>query len=573
MTAKILNLSRLQLSIIIAAVSALLFIPFIGNLHLFDWDEINFAECAREMIETGNYMRVFIDYEPFWEKPPLFFWLQVISMKIFGINEFAARFPNAVIGMIAMVALFNIGTTLKDKKFGLIWVLSYTGSILPFFYFKSGIIDPLFNLFMFLAVYYLYKTISSGNRNYIFAGIATGLAVMVKGPVGYLLPSLTYGIIWLLKRKDKVLSIKGFFIYTLFTILTASVWFGIELIMNGTWFINEFIRYQIRLLTTGDAGHSQPIYYHFLVVFFGCFPASIFIFKSMRIKWEEDQDSKMLRFFMLVLFGVVMVVFSLVKTKIVHYSSLAYYPLSFLAAYTVYSIVSGKTELKKRNYIVYGIAALVPFILLILVPVMGIWKETIMPYINDKFARANLEAPVIWAGYEFVPGLIYAALIIFSLVLIIKGRVLRGYVVSAASTAVTLFIFLPLVVPKVEGYTQRTPISFYESKIGKDEYVKVVGFRSYADLFYTRKPKHLSASGVGVEHKYWEDYLLNEKLDKPAYFVTKFDEEYINIRGEKKKWVEHPNLEVVEIKAGFAFLKRKNPETKLPGDNRREYKN
>jgi len=572
MTEKILNLSRLQLSIIVAAVSALLFIPFIGNLHLFDWDEINFAECAREMIETGNYMRVYIDYEPFWEKPPLFFWLQVISMKIFGINEFAARFPNAVIGMIAMVALFNIGTTLKDKKFGLIWVLSYAGSILPFFYFKSGIIDPLFNLFMFLAVYFLYKTISSGNRYYIFAGIATGLAVMVKGPVGYLLPSLTYGIIWLLKRKDKVLSINGFFIYTLFTILTASVWFGIELIMNGTWFINEFIRYQIRLLTTGDAGHSQPIYYHFLVVFFGCFPASIFIFKSMRIKWEEDQDSKMLRFFMLVLFGVVMVVFSLVKTKIVHYSSLAYYPLSFLAAYTVYSIASGKTELKKRNYIVYGIAALVPFILLILVPVLGIWKETFMPYINDKFARANLEAPVIWGGYEFVPGLIYAALIIFALVLIIKGRVLRGYVVSATSTAVILFMFLPLVVPKVEGYTQRTPISFYESKIGKDEYVKVVGFRSYADLFYTRKPKHLSASGVGVEHKYWEDYLLNEKLDKPAYFVTKFDEEYINIRGEKKKWVEHPNLEVVEIKAGFAFLKRKNPETKLPGDNRREYK-
>lgn len=573
MTEKILNLSRLQLSIIVAALSALLFIPFIGNLHLFDWDEINFAECAREMIETGNYMRVYIDYEPFWEKPPLFFWLQVISMKIFGINEFAARFPNAVIGMIAMVALFNIGTTLKDKKFGLIWVLSYAGSILPFFYFKSGIIDPLFNLFMFLAVYFLYKTISSGNRYYIFAGIATGLAVMVKGPVGYLLPSLTYGIIWLLKRKDKVLSIRGFFIYTLFTILTASVWFGIELIMNGTWFINEFIRYQIRLLTTGDAGHSQPIYYHFLVVFFGCFPASIFIFKSMRIKWEEDQDSKMLRFFMLVLFGVVMVVFSLVKTKIVHYSSLAYYPLSFLAAYSVYSIASGKTELKKRNYIVYGIAALVPFILFILVPVLGIWKETFMPYINDKFARANLEAPVIWGGYEFVPGLIYAALIIFALVLIIKGRVLRGYVVSAASTAVILFIFLPLVVPKVEGYTQCTPISFYESKIGKDEYVKVVGFRSYADLFYTRKPKHLSASGVGVEHKYWEDYLLNEKLDKPAYFVTKFDEEYINIRGEKKKWVEHPNLEVVEIKAGFAFLKRKNPETKLPGDNRREYKN
>ncbi|MGB0166506.1 MAG: ArnT family glycosyltransferase, partial [Luteibaculum sp.] len=70
----------------------------IGQFHLFDWDEINFAECAREMIVSGEYTKVQMDFRPFWEKPPLFFWLQVISMKIFGINEFAARFPNAFFG-------------------------------------------------------------------------------------------------------------------------------------------------------------------------------------------------------------------------------------------------------------------------------------------------------------------------------------------------------------------------------------------------------------------------------------------------------------------------------------------
>ena len=58
--------------IFIVIGGAILFLPFLGHVHLFDWDEINFAEAAREMLLTQNYMRVQIDFQPFWEKPPLF---------------------------------------------------------------------------------------------------------------------------------------------------------------------------------------------------------------------------------------------------------------------------------------------------------------------------------------------------------------------------------------------------------------------------------------------------------------------------------------------------------------------
>src|SRR4030042_1849068 len=91
---------NILLNAVIALVSLALFVPFIGGVHLFDWDEINFAESAREMIVTGDYLTVRIDFLPFWEKPPLFIWMQVLSMKLFGINEFAARFPNAICGII-----------------------------------------------------------------------------------------------------------------------------------------------------------------------------------------------------------------------------------------------------------------------------------------------------------------------------------------------------------------------------------------------------------------------------------------------------------------------------------------
>jgi len=58
--------------LLVLVLGACLFIPFLGRVHLFDWDEINFAEAGREMMVSGNYLQVQIDYKPFWEKPPLF---------------------------------------------------------------------------------------------------------------------------------------------------------------------------------------------------------------------------------------------------------------------------------------------------------------------------------------------------------------------------------------------------------------------------------------------------------------------------------------------------------------------
>ncbi len=184
--------------LIIFLVAALLFLPFLGQVHLFDWDEINFAESAREMLLTGNWTRVMVDFQPFWEKPPFFIWLQALSMKLFGVEAFSARLPNAICGIFTLIILFRIGYKLFDKFFGLLWVLAYAGSFLPHFYFKSGIIDPIFNLFIFLGLYWLIKMTSPEERTLkqtryysILAGIFVGLAVLTKGPVGLLMPILT----------------------------------------------------------------------------------------------------------------------------------------------------------------------------------------------------------------------------------------------------------------------------------------------------------------------------------------------------------------------------------------------
>lgn len=335
-------------------ISALFFfIPFLGSVHLFDWDEINFAESAREMLVTGNFSRVQIDFHPFWEKPPLFFWMQALSMKLFGINEFAARFPNAVIGVFTLLTFYFLGKKLYDEKFGLIWSLAYLGSFLPHIYFKSGIIDPFFNFFIFLGIVFLAKSISkTGEREgfiyALFAGISLGLATLTKGPVGLLIAGLSVLVYWITLKFKKISNWKNILIFAVTCLIIASLWFGLEMIHNGFWFIKEFIKYQADLFLKPGAGHSGPIYYHFLIVFLGCFPISVLALPAFFRKKPDSLDERTnFRKWMLILFWVVMILFTIVKTKIVHYSSLAYFPLSFLAATYIYEMVNEKQGLKK----------------------------------------------------------------------------------------------------------------------------------------------------------------------------------------------------------------------------------
>jgi 4-amino-4-deoxy-L-arabinose transferase-like glycosyltransferase len=88
--------------------------------------------------------------------------------------------------------LFNIGRSLINDYFGLLWVFVYACSILPFFYFKSGIIDPWFNLFIFLGVYNTFKFVltTQPEKKNLFIGLSgafIGLGIMTKGPVAFLI--------------------------------------------------------------------------------------------------------------------------------------------------------------------------------------------------------------------------------------------------------------------------------------------------------------------------------------------------------------------------------------------------
>src|SRR6202050_1350992 len=406
-----MQLNKTTTILLITILAALLFIPFLGRVHLFDWDEINFAEASREMIKMHDYTRVYIDFRPFWEKPPMFFWMQSSAMKLFGVNEIAARFPNAICGIVTLITIFLCGSRIYDRKFGLLWALAFGGSLFPNMYFKSGIIDPWFNLFTFLSLYHfiLYHWKRNGfdkpgidkPRIYyvVLSGIFMGLAVLTKGQVALMVFLLALGVYFIYNRFRLRFSWWDALLFLVVAVLVTATWYGYETIKRGPWFINEFLKYQWRLFTTHDADQAGFFGYHYIVLLVGCFPASLLAipaFFKARYAGRYDKDFKI---WMIILFWVVTVLFTIVQSRIIHYSSMAWFPVTFLAAYSIYKWDRG--ELGYRKYVGVGLGILGGLISLLIlgVAMIGLNVKRLAPYVQDTFARGNMEADVHWSGF------------------------------------------------------------------------------------------------------------------------------------------------------------------------------
>jgi 4-amino-4-deoxy-L-arabinose transferase-like glycosyltransferase len=555
-----MNLTSSHYRILLLLLGMLLYLPFLGQAPLFDWDEVNFAESAREMLVTGNFSRVQINFQPFWEKPPLFIWMQALSMSILGVNEYAARLPNAIFGIINLLMLFEMGRSMRSERFGFLMAICMGGSFLPHVYFKSGIIDPVFNTFIFLSIWNIAKAVRiygerKATKYSIYAGIFIGLAILTKGPVALLIALLTVTIYWMVRRFKPVVSIKNLAVTALCVFIISSLWFGPETIKNGPWFLEEFIQYQIRLFSTPDAGHKQPIYYHFVIVLLGCFPMSLLALKALFRRPQFRVDDPDFLLWMKILFWVVMVLFSIVTTKIVHYSSMAYLPLSVISAMSIEEYLRGRQHWKRWQAALLFIPGMVIGLVMLILPIIGTNSELILPHIKDLFAAGNLQANVMWSWYDFIPGAIWLVALILGILYLSAGTYRSAIVILYTGAILSTGLFLIEFPKKIAGYTQQAAVDFYKSLQGQDVYVETYRFKSYAQYFYFRKAgfsaeeKAHCLDSTGKYHiDAIRDWYLNGEIDKPVYFVVK------NIHIDDL--IDKPGFELLDEKNGFAFFKR-----------------
>ena len=553
-------------------VYGLLFIfPTLGDFNLFDWDEINFAESSREMLVSGDFFHVQINFEPFHEKPPLFFWLQVLSMKVFGINAFAARFPNALLGVFTPIIIFMMGTKIKGSSFGILWSLVYLLGLLPSLYFRTGIIDPYFNLFIFTSIYFGYLHFSNeevkNKIHLVLSGFFAGLALITKGPVAVLIISIVF-IFFLFIRKLKIdiTSILVFFI----TILGCSlIWYGYEIWQSGPWFLIEFIKYQIELFSMPVAGHQQPFYYHVLVLLFGCFPFSFF---ALRIIFSS-KTSPPFQALMRILFWVVLILFTIVSTKIVHYSSLAYFPLSYLASVEIQKLQFGKklSMLFKTIFIAFSFLISISFTICIYALIAQ--PEFMYESIKDPYIQEIMNTPLDWNGFEhLVPLLIPIGSILF--ITLSSTRLIQSIILNLVFLGMFFSFSSKLILPKIDFLLQGHLIQFYDSISLDKKYISTVGFKSYAHYFYAQidqltETDYLKTKKIEILNTHFDvdsfhdltksqknkyssyvvNWMTDGNVDRSCYLVTKSNRK-INLLEQNK------NLDIVYNKLGYKIFKR-----------------
>ena len=359
-----------------------------------------------------------------------------------------------------------------------------------------------------------------------------------------LLAGLTIFVYWAMQRFRWFVSFNHFLVYGLTIISVALLWFGIEVWIHGSWFINEFITYQICLFSTPDAGHKGFLGYHFVVLLVGCFPASIFAIRSFfkmpspTTKYQADFKQ-----WMLILFWVVLILFSIVQSKIVHYSSMCYFPLTFLAALSIHPILKGTIVFNRWMKFGVGILGGILVIVTFITPFLGQNIALIKPlFSKDPFALANLDAKVVWTGFEVIPSLILLGVLVAFFILQ-KNQKWRSFQVLFGGMMLFMLLTLTFYINRIEGYSQRAAIEFYESKAKEDCYILTHAYKSYAYLFYAQKRPM-------TNEKSWDrNWLLNGAVDKPVYVVSKIHKAH--------ELENNVDLEKLYSKNGFVFFKRK----------------
>lgn len=361
----------------------------------------------------------------------------------------------------------------------------------------------------------------------------SGLAIMTKGPVGPLLIGFTVLSIRLFSRHRRYLRFPSILIFILGNAVVAGIWFGLNWLNNGPDFILAFLNYQTELLTRSVAGHKGFPGYHFAVTLFGVFPASIFALGAFRKRQAgELQPHFELRALMILLLGIVLILFSIVQSKIVHYSSMTYFPVSFLSAWFLSYALDNKVRWSAWHGAILIVITTLIFIAMWAVPWVGLHIQELKSYFSlDTFTRIALDTPVQWDVFDYAPFALLWIVFVVAILFWRKADYERSW--STIFLGIPLFVNISLIffIGKIETYTQRAAVEFCQTKAGQPVEISTIGYKSYLPYFYADKPVPIK--------------------NRSPVMVERFH----ILRADKiKRLEEHTDWKVVGEKNGYIFL-------------------
>jgi 4-amino-4-deoxy-L-arabinose transferase-like glycosyltransferase len=304
----------------------------LGKLPLLGPDEPRYAQVAREMFLTGDLITPTLGHHTWFEKPALLYWMIAGSFKVFGVNEWAARFGPAVCGLLTIAAVGCVGREIdrEEPRGFAFWSVVVTASCLGLIVFsRAASFDVVITMTATwsLAFFLLHELPATRNKRLLLAGfyVFVGLSLLAKGLVGIVIPFGVVGLYYVLRRtwpsRSLILSL---FWGVPIAIAVSAIWYGPVIARHGWTFIDEFfIQHHFARYVSNKYHHPQPIYFYPVIILMLALPWTphliVALAKVRRWNWRGDDGLSVVRVFSLAWLLLPIVFFSFSGSKLPGY--------------------------------------------------------------------------------------------------------------------------------------------------------------------------------------------------------------------------------------------------------------
>lgn len=330
-----------------------LFFHNIWAYPLMDVDETRYVAMSRDMFHTKDFLTLYLNGDFFFEKPPLYFWLESLSFAIFHtVSEFTARFPIALDATLSCFLMYFVGKKVVSRRYGVLSALLLATNLEFVVMSKIAILDMLLATCISFSLYLGFMTYfcAEKNKKFFWWGfyIFSALAVLAKGIPGFVIPFGVMFLVGILSKKLKEYFRPQYFIIGSILFWTIALpWHLIMLDMHNPLFFNEYVmkHHLARFMGSKELGREQPWFYFILMMAWGLIPwvgsfIAMLIEAVRKFDYKEflnfnfdkyDNKQKFLIFNALA-FGFILLFFSSSSTKLMTYILPIYASASFLLA-------------------------------------------------------------------------------------------------------------------------------------------------------------------------------------------------------------------------------------------------
>ena len=315
--------------ILLFAIIIAFYLYGLGKLPLLGPDEPRYAQVAREMFLTGDVITPTLGHHTWFEKPALLYWMIAGSFKVFGVNEWAARFGPAVCGLLTIAAVWLVGREIdrEEPRGFAFWSVVVSGSCLGLIVFsRAASFDVVITMTTTWALaFFLLHELRYRRRFLVGFYMFVGLSLLAKGLVGIVIPFGVVGLYYILRRRwpSRPVSLSLFWGMPL-VLAVSAIWYGPVIARHGWTFINEFfVQHHFARYVSNKYHHPQPIYFYPVIILMLALPWTPYLIgalaKVRSWKWRGDDRLNIVRVFSLAWLLLPIVFFSFSGSKLPGY--------------------------------------------------------------------------------------------------------------------------------------------------------------------------------------------------------------------------------------------------------------